>query len=104
MPEIICLSDKVCSRRGIDNEIDKNGVRRGRAADRGRLFGWASVTPAALRQFAIGVNFWDAPYTGLVDQLKIYDEAVNAEVVAQLSAEGTVKRPSWEQITVIDRS
>lgn len=25
---------------------------------------------------------------GLVDQLKIYDEAVNAEVVAQLSAEG----------------
>jgi arabinan endo-1,5-alpha-L-arabinosidase len=45
-------------------------------------------TPAALRQFAIGVNFWDAPYTGLVDQLKIYDEAVNAEVVAQLYAEG----------------
>jgi hypothetical protein len=34
------------------------------------------------------VNFWDAPYTGLIDQLKIYDEAVNAEVVSQLYAEG----------------
>jgi hypothetical protein len=45
-------------------------------------------TPAAQRQFAIGVNLWDAPYTGLVDQLRIYDEPVNAEVVSQLYAEG----------------
>ncbi len=33
-------------------------------------------------------ELWDVPYTGLVDQLKIYDEAVNAEVVSQLYAEG----------------
>jgi arabinan endo-1,5-alpha-L-arabinosidase len=53
------------------------------------LTGFPDVfTPAAQRQFAIGVNFWDVPYAGLVDQLKIYDEAVNAEVVSQLYAEG----------------
>jgi arabinan endo-1,5-alpha-L-arabinosidase len=53
------------------------------------LTGFPDVfTPAEQRQFAIGVNFWDAPYTGLVDQLKIYDEAVSAEVVSQLYAEG----------------
>ena len=45
-------------------------------------------TPAAQRQFALGVNLWDVPYTGLIDQLRIYDEAVNAEVVSQLYAEG----------------
>lgn len=41
-------------------------------------------TPAAQRQLAIGVNFWDAPYNGLVDQLRIYDQAIDAEVVSQL--------------------
>ncbi|MBM0105487.1 family 43 glycosylhydrolase [Steroidobacter sp. S1-65] len=45
-------------------------------------------TPAAQRQFALGVNFWDTPYQGLIDQLKIYDEPVGAEQVAQLYAEG----------------
>lgn len=45
-------------------------------------------TPAAQRQFALGVNFWDVPYTGRVDQLKIYGEAINAEAVSQLYAEG----------------
>lgn len=45
-------------------------------------------TPAAQRQFALGVNFWDVPYQGLVDQLRIYAQAVDAEVVARLYAEG----------------
>lgn len=53
------------------------------------LTGFPDVfTPAAQRQLALGVNFWDTPYHGLVDQLRIYDQAVNAEVVAQLYAEG----------------
>jgi arabinan endo-1,5-alpha-L-arabinosidase len=45
-------------------------------------------TPAAQRQFAIGVNFWDPPYDGLVDQLRIYDQAIGADVVTQLYEEG----------------
>jgi len=45
-------------------------------------------TPAPTTGFAIGVNFWDAPYNGLVDELKIYDEAIAAENVRELYAEG----------------
>jgi arabinan endo-1,5-alpha-L-arabinosidase len=45
-------------------------------------------TPAATTGFAVGVNFWDPPYDGLVDELKIYDEAIAAENVRELYAEG----------------
>ncbi len=45
-------------------------------------------TPATLTQFALGVNYWDAPYTGLVDEVKIFDEALVAENVQTLYAEG----------------
>jgi arabinan endo-1,5-alpha-L-arabinosidase len=45
-------------------------------------------TPAAVTQFALGVNYWDLPYNGLVDELKIYDEAIVAENVQALYAEG----------------
>ena len=41
-------------------------------------------TPAPATQFALGVNFWDMPYNGLVDELKIYDEAIGAENVRDL--------------------
>jgi arabinan endo-1,5-alpha-L-arabinosidase len=41
-------------------------------------------TPAAATQFAIGVNFWDTPYNGLVDELKLYDEPIALENVQQL--------------------
>ncbi|MET0533917.1 MAG: LamG-like jellyroll fold domain-containing protein [Steroidobacter sp.] len=41
-------------------------------------------TPVPATQFALGVNFWDTPYVGLIDQLKIYDEAVEADVVQAL--------------------
>jgi arabinan endo-1,5-alpha-L-arabinosidase len=43
-------------------------------------------TPAAATQFALGVNFWDTPYNGLVDELKLYDEAIALENVQQLYA------------------
>jgi arabinan endo-1,5-alpha-L-arabinosidase len=46
-------------------------------------------TPAALTQFAVGVNYWDQPYVGLVDQLKIYDDPLSIESVTALFAEGT---------------
>ena len=45
-------------------------------------------TPAPTTGFALGVNFWDAPYNGLVDELKIYDEAIAPENVRSLYAEG----------------
>jgi hypothetical protein len=35
------------------------------------------------------VNFWDTPYNGLVDQLKLYDEAIAPENVQQLFGERT---------------
>jgi arabinan endo-1,5-alpha-L-arabinosidase len=46
-------------------------------------------TPAASTQFAVGVNFWDTPYNGLVDELRIYDEAIALENVQQLFGERT---------------
>ena len=41
-------------------------------------------TPAATTQFALGVNLWDTPYNGLVDELELYDEAIAAENVTAL--------------------
>jgi len=41
-------------------------------------------TPAMSTQFALGVNFWDIPYNGLVDELKVFDEAIALENVRQL--------------------
>jgi arabinan endo-1,5-alpha-L-arabinosidase len=45
-------------------------------------------TPAPLTQFALGVNYWDAPYNGMIDELKIYGEAIDGENVRALYAEG----------------
>jgi arabinan endo-1,5-alpha-L-arabinosidase len=45
-------------------------------------------TPAPTTSFALGVNFWDSPYNGLVDELKVYDEAIAPETVHALFAEG----------------
>jgi arabinan endo-1,5-alpha-L-arabinosidase len=45
-------------------------------------------SPAQATHFALGVNYWDAPYVGLIDQLKIYDEAIEADVVQRLYDEG----------------
>ncbi|QYK03053.1 LamG-like jellyroll fold domain-containing protein [Shewanella psychrotolerans] len=35
-------------------------------------------------KFAIGVNFWDTPFVGAIDELKFYDEAITAEYVVEL--------------------
>lgn len=34
--------------------------------------------------FALGVNYWDAPYKGLVDKFRVYDRALSAEAVGWL--------------------
>lgn len=52
------------------------------------MFSTISAASCVQRQFAIGVNFCDVPFAGLVDQLKIYDLAMPGELVAQLYAEG----------------
>lgn len=44
-------------------------------------------TPAAATQFALGVNYWDVPYSGLIDELKIYDEAIAPDNVQALYSE-----------------
>lgn len=44
-------------------------------------------SPAAITRFALGVNYWDIPYNGQVDQLKIYDEAITQEDVTELYGE-----------------
>ena len=46
-------------------------------------------TPAAATQFAIGVNYWDAPYQGYVDQLQIFDEAIDGESAQSLFMEAS---------------
>jgi len=52
------------------------------------LAGFPDVfTPAPVTQFALGVNHWDMPYQGAIDQLKIYDEPITAENVQALYAE-----------------
>lgn len=45
-------------------------------------------TPAAAAEFGVGVNFWDAPFNGLVDQLAIYDLPLSAEDVQALFGTG----------------
>jgi len=39
-------------------------------------------------KFALGVNYWDLPYNGLIDELKVYDSALSAEEVRLLDIEG----------------
>lgn len=36
--------------------------------------------------FSLGVNWWDPPYQGLIDELRIYDGVLSAEEIAELSA------------------
>lgn len=36
--------------------------------------------------FALGVNYWDTPFTGMIDELLIYDAALSAEQIAELGA------------------
>jgi arabinan endo-1,5-alpha-L-arabinosidase len=39
-------------------------------------------------EFALGVNYWDTPYNGAIDELKIFSGAITAESIDALYQEG----------------
>jgi arabinan endo-1,5-alpha-L-arabinosidase len=39
--------------------------------------------------FALGVNYWDLPFNGMIDQLKIYDAALEADEMKALDIDNT---------------
>ena len=47
-------------------------------------------------RFALGVNYWDSPLHGLIDELKVYDAALAAEEVLALDVE------SWPLTDLLD--
>lgn len=47
--------------------------------------GFPNVFTGANAAFGLGVNYWDTPYQGLIDELVIFDEAVSAEVIEALA-------------------
>ncbi|AQT62120.1 LamG-like jellyroll fold domain-containing protein [Cellvibrio sp. PSBB023] len=48
-------------------------------------------TPAGDTHFALGVNYWDTPYNGKVDELKIYNEILTADDVAVIYAQDSAQ-------------
>ncbi|MCH1931185.1 family 43 glycosylhydrolase [Shewanella sp. A25] len=43
-----------------------------------------NIFSVAKTQFAVGVNFWDTPFKGAIDEIKFYDEAITQEDVTSL--------------------
>jgi arabinan endo-1,5-alpha-L-arabinosidase len=35
--------------------------------------------------FGLGVNWWDVPYKGMIDELRVYDTALTAAEIAALA-------------------
>lgn len=42
-------------------------------------------TSAGTSQFALGVNYWDTPYNGKIDELKVYDIVLSAADIAVIN-------------------
>ncbi|MEL7577828.1 LamG-like jellyroll fold domain-containing protein [Pseudoalteromonas sp. D15MCD-2] len=42
------------------------------------------TVPGETNEFALGVNYWDTPYNGAIDELKIFNGAISAEEVKAL--------------------
>lgn len=49
-------------------------------------------TPAGDTHFALGVNYWDVPYNGKVDELKIYDDVLTAEDVLVINSQEKINQ------------
>lgn len=64
-----------------------NGVQELEATGLPRVFTVAGET----NEFALGVNYWDTPFNGVIDELKVYSEAISAEDVQGLYVEGAVE-------------
>lgn len=48
--------------------------------------GFPDVLTTTSGRFAIGVNWWDPPFAGAVDELDVFTSALTAEEVADLAA------------------
>jgi arabinan endo-1,5-alpha-L-arabinosidase len=46
--------------------------------------GFPDVFASPGNEFGLGVNFWDTPYQGLLDEVRFYAEAITADEVQQL--------------------
>ncbi|WNS40859.1 LamG-like jellyroll fold domain-containing protein [Paenibacillus sp. MMS20-IR301] len=46
--------------------------------------GFKDVFSGAKGRFALGVNYWDTPYKGKLDELRIYEKALPAEMIGWL--------------------
>ncbi|ACE82940.1 LamG-like jellyroll fold domain-containing protein [Cellvibrio japonicus] len=62
-----------------------NGVLKLESTGFPRVF----TVPGETNEFAIGVNYWDTPYNGAVDELKIFSGAITAESIGELYQEGS---------------
>jgi len=60
-----------------------NGVQKFSGANFPNVFTTTSGT------FGLGVNWWDVPYKGLMDELSLYESALTAEQVAALAQPGS---------------
>ncbi|MBW3634967.1 MAG: glycoside hydrolase family 43, partial [Armatimonadetes bacterium] len=47
--------------------------------------GFPGVFTTTTGTFGLGVNWWDAPYKGLMDEVRVYESAITAEEIAALS-------------------
>jgi arabinan endo-1,5-alpha-L-arabinosidase len=47
---------------------------------------FSDVLTTTTGTFGLGVNWWDAPFKGLIDELRIYESVLTAEEVAALAA------------------
>lgn len=48
-------------------------------------------TPAGDTHIALGVNFWDTPFKGKIDELKIYEDILSADDVAIIHAQDSAQ-------------
>jgi arabinan endo-1,5-alpha-L-arabinosidase len=48
---------------------------------------FANVLTTTTGTFALGVNWWDVPFKGAMDELHLYECALTAEEVAALARE-----------------
>jgi arabinan endo-1,5-alpha-L-arabinosidase len=48
-------------------------------------FGFPDLFINANGIFSLGVNWWDIPYNGLMDEVRVYEEALSAEQIVELS-------------------
>lgn len=46
------------------------------------------TVPGETNEFALGVNYWDTPYRGAIDELKIFNDVITADAIDALYQEG----------------